>query len=290
MESLRVAHFREVSRSKRQLEEVLLKQESISKTLQKLSADRKFLEKRLRYDKDGKKSNPISLSGMKASDPEKLGVELIRLYKNWKPETDDENVRKIGALYGFGLYIRREPEAYEDKGQLCYRYHHRFYAQRGADGIRYTYNNGIPDTENPKQASRHFLMALGRMGPLEKKYQKQIQAQGKQRSSLEQLAKKPFEKEEELREMKSKLSSLEREIAVNIQEKQFQKETRDQPSMGSRSGRLIRKKKLRKELKSKAGQKKEHNRQKLGPENAPGNIHPYQVPLHRYTFLDKAIK
>src|SRR5690606_14815737 len=161
-EGLRVAHFREVSRSKRKWEEVLVEKESTQRLLEKISADRKFLEKQLRYGKDGKKINPILLHGTREKDPEILGNFLIDIFQKWKPDTEGTDHQQIGSLYGFGLHIRREHEPYEEKGQLKYRFRHRLYAQRGPEGIRYTYNNGIPNTDDPKTASRYFLRALGR--------------------------------------------------------------------------------------------------------------------------------
>ncbi|WP_268225191.1 helicase-related protein [Sinomicrobium oceani] len=221
-EGLRIAHFREVSRSKRKWEEVLAERESTSSILGKLRQDRKYLEGQLRYDKDGKKSNPIMLNGVKEKDPEILGKRITDLFNGWKPDSDDIHHQQIGSLYGFGLYIRREHEPYEEKGLLKYRYHHRLYAQRSHEGIRYTYNNGIPNTDDPKTAARYFLRALGRMEPLEKKYEKQLQSLEKRQAALEALTKKPFAKETELRKMKDELASLERKITIKIHSKQLQ--------------------------------------------------------------------
>ncbi|SFB79720.1 Helicase conserved C-terminal domain-containing protein [Flagellimonas taeanensis] len=227
-EGLRVAHFREVSRSKRKWEEVLVEKESTQRLLEKISADRKFLEKQLRYDKGGKKINPILLHGTREKDPEILGNHLIDIFQKWKPNSEGTDHQQIGSLYGFGLHIRREHEPYEEKGQLKYRFRHRLYAQRGPEGIRYTYNNGIPNTDSPKRAARYFLQALGRMEPLEKKYEKRLQPLEKQGAALEALTNKPFTKETELRKMKDELASLERKIAVNIQAKQLLEQTQQE--------------------------------------------------------------
>ncbi|MBB6127432.1 hypothetical protein [Mucilaginibacter lappiensis] len=54
------------------------------------------------------------------------------------------------------------------------------------------------------------------------KYQKQITEADEFIPKLDELISKPFEKETELQQMKSSLSSLEREIALKIQEKQEQ--------------------------------------------------------------------
>ena len=90
--------------------------------------------------------------------------------------------------------------------------------------------NGIPDTDDPKKAVRYFLRAMGRMGPLEKKYEKQLQSLEKQQATLETLTQKPFVKETELRKMKDELASLERKITVNIQAKQLLDQTQQEQS------------------------------------------------------------
>lgn len=221
VENLKMAYYKEVSRSKFKMEELLREQKQASDVLSKIQADCKFLQKRLRFEKDGKKANPIRLEGCKSKEAEKQGQFLIGLYNNWNPGKDGPERQKIGTLYGFHLFIYRRAEAYEERGLLRYRYHNRFYAQRDQEGIRYTYNNGIPDMENPKRAARHFLMALGRMGPLGEKYQKAQTNLEKQLKEVKGLTQKPFGKEAALREMKIKLASLEREITLKIQEKQL---------------------------------------------------------------------
>ncbi len=59
MESLKTAHFREVSRSKYQLENLQHEKANTIETLQKLTADGKVYKDNLRYDKEGTKENPI---------------------------------------------------------------------------------------------------------------------------------------------------------------------------------------------------------------------------------------
>ncbi|MFW0738463.1 hypothetical protein [Flavobacterium sp. T12S277] len=89
------------------------------------------------------------------------------------------------------------------------------------EGIKYTFNGGAPNVDNPKLAARHFLNAIDRVEHLREKYQKSLNEIENQLQELQQLTTKAFSKEHELQQMKSDLSSLEREIALKIQENQL---------------------------------------------------------------------
>ncbi|HEX8331087.1 MAG TPA: hypothetical protein VF622_00625, partial [Segetibacter sp.] len=88
-------------------------------------------------------------------------------------------------------------------------------------GIKYTYNQGHPNTDNPKLAARYFLNAIDRVEALKEKYQKTLDELERNIPMVFSLANKSFEKEIELVQMKSELSKLEREIALRIQENQM---------------------------------------------------------------------
>ncbi len=223
MESLKISHFREVSRNKYQLENLQNERIATIKTLEKLTTDETTYKNKLQFEKDGTKSNLIQLDGIDLADSDGVGKHLIRLYKDWEPRNEGEHEEKIGNLYGFNLYIRRQQEAYEENGMFEYRYSNSFYAQREAGGIKYTYNNGLPNTDNPKLAARHFLNAIDRVESLKEKYERTLSELNTEIPKLEQLTTKPFLQEAELQTMKSELSNLERQIAIKIQENQLKK-------------------------------------------------------------------
>jgi hypothetical protein len=221
MESLKKAYYKEVSRTKYQVEYLLEEKAATFKTLDKLITDDSFYKKNLKYEPDGSKANPIQLYDCKVTDPENIGKQIMELYKHWKPPEGENESKQIGRLYDFGLYVKREREAYQNDGLYQYRYSNSFYAQRLEDGIKYTFNGGTPNVDNPKLASRHFLNAIDRVEHLRDKYQKSLNEIENQLPELKQLSTKAFSKEHELQQMKSDLSSLEREIALKIQENQL---------------------------------------------------------------------
>lgn len=224
MESLKVSHFREVSRNKYQLEALQNEQASTVKTLDKLRADETAYKSVLQLDKDGVKVNLIKLDNISSSDSEAIGKHIIKLYQDWKPTAAGEHTTQVGTLYGFNLYIRRQQEAYEENGVFEYRYSNSFYAQKDNEGIKYTYNNGLPNTDNPKLAARHFLNAIDRVESLKDKYEHTLADLTTAIPKLEQLTTKPFLQEAELSQMKSELANLERQIAIKIQETQLKQQ------------------------------------------------------------------
>ncbi|MEJ7827751.1 MAG: hypothetical protein WKF91_06140 [Segetibacter sp.] len=216
MESLKTAHYKEVSRAKHQLENLHNERANTIETLYKLTVDEKVYKDNLYYNREGIKENPISLNSISAVDSESIGKHLIKLYQNWKPDQDPN----IGSLYGFTLYIRQQREAIEENGGFEFRYYNTLYAERPESGIKYTYNNGHPNTDNSKLAARYFLNAIDRVEPLKIKYEKTLEDLEKNIPMVAGFTKKPFEKEAELGQMKMDLARLEREITIKIQEKE----------------------------------------------------------------------
>lgn len=220
MESLKQSHFREISRNRYQMEGLQYDLVKTKGTLEKLTADSAVYLSKLQYDPEGAKANPLNLEGVSGNDPEVIVNKVIKLYKEWKP-ADFDQPTQVGELYDFNLYIKRNREAYEENGSYEYRYSNSFYAQRGSDGIKYTYNDGQPNIDNPKLAARHFLNAIDRVVHLKEKYEKEVVRLDTEIPKLQKLTEKPFAQEAELQQMKTELANLERQIAIKIQEKQL---------------------------------------------------------------------
>ncbi|WP_277014320.1 helicase-related protein [Flavobacterium lindanitolerans] len=228
MESLRTAHFREVSRNRFALREKTEKAERNTAMLSKLKLDCELYQNRLVHEPDGTKSNPIRLAGFKSNDAEAVGNHIIDLYKNWKPQNEDSIEQKIGNLYGFDLYIRQEREPYYTDGLINYKNYNNFYATTASSGIKYTYNDGFPNIDNPKLSARHFLSAIDRTITLKQRYEKELLQFEQECPQLERLAGKPFVQEEELKNMKAELATLEKDIAKKLADKQAENADSDE--------------------------------------------------------------
>jgi N12 class adenine-specific DNA methylase len=217
LESLRNAHHKEIFRSRFKLENLQEEKGKTLQTLEKLSIDEKQYKSQLQYDKDGIKINPVQIYGLTSGDAEAIGNHLIRLYAAWKPNIGEDDNKRIGTLYGFELQIRRQKETYEDKGMFEYKYSNVFYAESKQTGIKYSWNQGHINIDNPKLAARYFLNAIDRVENLKEKYQKTLQELEQNIPMLEKIVAKPFDKENELAQFKKDVSRLEREITLKIQ-------------------------------------------------------------------------
>jgi len=221
LESLRNAHHKEVIRSRFQLENLQTDKESTAQTLSKLMIDECTYKNQLQYEKDGTKANPIKLDNCNSIEPEQIGIHLIHLSAAWKPDIGTDNIMKIGSLYDVDLYIRRQKEAYENKGLFEYRYQNVFFAESKETGIKYSWNQGHLNIDNPKLAARYFLNSIDRVEALKDKYEKNLKELDENIPMLEQLIVKPFEKETELAQLKKEVANLEREITIKIQKTQM---------------------------------------------------------------------
>jgi len=223
LESLRNAHHKEVIRSRFQLENLQADKEKTVQTFDKLTLDATAYKDQLQFDKEGIKLNPIQLDNFNSADAEAIGAYLIKQSFTWKPNLGEDGIMKIGSLYGFDLYIRRQKETYEDNAMFEYRYQNIFYAGGVASGIKYSWNQGHINIDNPKIAARYFLNAIDRVDSLKEKYQKNLKEIEQNIPMLQQLVAKPFEKENELGQLKKDVSKLEREISIKIQENQIKR-------------------------------------------------------------------
>jgi hypothetical protein len=224
LESLRHAHHKELIRSRFQLENLQNDKATTIETLDKLKTDEAAYKKVLRYEKDGAKSNPVQITGVKSTEPEAIGIHLIQLSVNWKPKLGEDDVLKIGTLYGFDCMIRRQKETLENKSMFEYRFQNIFFAESKATGIKYTWNQGHINIDNPKIAARHFLNCIDRVTALKEKYESSLKELEHNIPMLVQIVSKPFEKENELAQLKKDVANLEREITIKIQKNQLLKE------------------------------------------------------------------
>ena len=102
-----------------------------------------------------------------------------------------------------------------------YRFQNIFYAEGKESGIKYSWNQGHINIDNPKIAARYFLNAVDRVDSLKEKYEKNLKELEQNIPMLQQLVAKPFEKENELAQFKKDVSKLEREISIKIQQNQM---------------------------------------------------------------------
>jgi len=192
--------------------------EKTTKQIGNLRSDETVYKGNLKYNKDGSKSNVISLDKVVSAESEDIGKYLIKCYETWKPKPGEPSIRQIGHQYGFKLMIRHTLDTVMMNGKTQSSWYNTLYAERPETGIKYTHSSGAPNTDNPKLAARYFLNAIDKVDALLEKGQKELKELETQIPQLQTLINQPFEKEGELQQMKIELSKLEREITVKINE------------------------------------------------------------------------
>jgi len=227
LESLRVAHLKEINRSKHRIEDLFQEKDKIVELLKKLHIDQEVYRSHLQHGKDGTKLNPLQLTDCLSNDAEAMGKYLINLYQQIKPQESTIQQKKIGILYGFDCCIQCTRNAHIEKNEWVYEYQNQFYIQSPHSDLRYSYNEGRPNIDNPKLAARIFLNAIDRVNNIIEQKEHALQEMNKNISMMQQIINKPFDSEEQLRGMKKELSQIERDITIKIQERKMEKSNDD---------------------------------------------------------------
>jgi len=227
LEGNKSSHFKDVARSRYLLEDTERRKAETASTLEKLVTDEAAYLKVLKQDAKGNKLNPVKMLDKTEADPVAIGKRIIDLYKKWEPEHAEHSTYKFGELYGFSLFVSRQLAWVQTEQASKYEYVSSLYAESDITGIKYMRNNGIPNTDNPKTASKYFLNAVDNVGSLVIKYRDKLAGLEKEIPVIRELTQKPFEQEAKLAALKIELANLEQEISRKIAEKQQEPETED---------------------------------------------------------------
>ena len=105
LESLRVAHHKEVLKAKWNLDNLKNDKTHTEQTLRKLTLDESLYKSKLQFDKDGTRSNPLQLNECSSSDAEIIGKYLIKLSNEWKPASEEndsiKSVHSTTSIFSF---------------------------------------------------------------------------------------------------------------------------------------------------------------------------------------------
>lgn len=174
----------------------------------RIGKDLNQFNEKVQVDKEGNKLNPIKLDNLDSKDPKVIGDKLNQLANNAR--TNGEYF-KIGELYGFKLLVKTEES---QKEGVAFK-DNRFFIE-GEGDIKYNYNNGHIALD-PLLASSNFLKALERIPVLLEKYQSDNKKLEKDIPVLKEVIATTFKKEPELKDIKSQLDSLSRQINLSLE-------------------------------------------------------------------------
>ena len=157
-------------------------------------------------DKDGNRLNLIKLDDFPSTDEKAIGKKLQEIAKN--ATTGGQYVR-VGELYGFPIKVISETSLASGLATI----ENRFVIE---GHYKYTFNNGHLAMADPKAAATNFLNALEKIPGIISQRKEKNEALAKDIPQLQELAGKVWKKEDELKQLKSELSALDRKIQLEL--------------------------------------------------------------------------
>ena len=157
-------------------------------------------------DKEGNRLNAVKVDGVDSTDEKVIGKRLQEIAKN---ATTGGLYKPVGELYGFPIKVVSERMLKEGLEFTD----NRFVVE---GNYKYTYNNGHLAMADPIAAARNFLNALERIPSIIDQYKSKNEVLEKEIPQLQEIAGKVWKKEDELKQLKSELATLDRKIQLEL--------------------------------------------------------------------------
>ena len=157
-------------------------------------------------DKDGNRLNLIKLDDFPSTDEKAIGKKLQEIAKN---ATTGGQYVSVGELYGFPIKVISETSLASGLATI----ENRFVIE---GHYKYTFNNGHLAMADPKAAATNFLNALEKIPGIIAQRKEKNEALAKDIPQLQEIAGKVWKKEDELKQLKSELSALDRKIQLEL--------------------------------------------------------------------------
>ncbi|GHT08982.1 DNA methylase [Bacteroidia bacterium] len=175
--------------------------------ISRMKGDWETFNSHVQHDKEGNKLNPLKLDGVESADVKVLAAKLAHISDH---ATTHGEYYPIGELYGFKLLVKTEDSMKEG----LFMKENRFFIE-GEGHIKYNYNNGHIASD-PKLAVNYFLHSLEKIPTLIENHLKQNEKLSIDLPVLQGIAQTTWRKEDELKQLKSELSALNRQIQLSL--------------------------------------------------------------------------
>jgi N12 class adenine-specific DNA methylase len=226
LESERQAFNRSKSSARFRLEDIQQSIEGNNKMVTRMQNDWNSLMNRVQKDDSGNILNLIQIDGVNGPDPKAIGLKLNEMNENVR---SNEEYKKIGTLYGFNILVKTEASM---KDGFDFK-ENRFFIE-GENKIKYSYNNGHI-AKDPTLAALNFLKALERIPSLIENHKTYAGKAAKDLPVFEEVVNNSWKKEDNLKQLKSELSSLERKIQLSLNDEQPEKGEKETVQLNSNS-------------------------------------------------------
>ncbi len=97
----------------------------------------------------------------------------------------------------------------------------KYYAQHPEGGLRYSYNQGVPNFNQPRITNRQFLNSLERIEGLYTTYSNEYTTLLRDVDAISQIETRPFQRDEEISSLQEQSKKLQKEIELKINRKEF---------------------------------------------------------------------
>ena len=207
LESERKSFNRSKSTAEAKLETIMQTVTRNDDLITRISTDLQHFAQRVQRGDQGNPLNLIELDGVKGNDPKLITQKLAEI----EDKTRTHGLSQpIGKLYGFDLLVKTESSQKDGFDFI----ENRFFV-RGEGNILYNFNNGRL-AKDPKTAAQMFLRTFETISPLLEKYQNDTEKISKDIPILQEVVKETWKKEDQLKQLKSDLASLDRKIQLSL--------------------------------------------------------------------------
>jgi hypothetical protein len=179
-----------------------------------MKADRERYDKVVQRDKEGNPINNLTIDTCNLSDEKNMGIHLQGLAQ--RTDTHGQ-YQRVGEVYGFPISIISEHTLIDGREGV----QNRFVVE---GNYKYKFNNGFIAMSDTHAACMNFVNALEKIPGIIAQYEERTAKLKADIPILEGIMAKTWGKEDQLKQLKSELATLDRKIAAELAPKQEYKE------------------------------------------------------------------
>ena len=206
LESERKAHNKGISDSKFRLQTISHDIANNEAAISRMKEDAARYVEVVQRDKDDNPVNNLTIDTCNLRDEQNMGIHLQGLAM--KTDTHGQ-YKRIGEIYGFPISIISERNFVDGKETV----QNRFVVE---GNYKYKFNNGFIAMSDTHAACMNFVNALEKIPGIIEQYEERTAKLKADVPQLEAIVAKQWGKEDELKDLKSELASLDRKITAAL--------------------------------------------------------------------------
>ncbi len=214
LESERKAHNKGISDSKFRYQTITHDIANNEAAIERMKADAARYEAVVRRDKDGNPLNSLTIDTCNLTDEKNMGIHLQGLAQ--RTDTHGQ-YQRIGEVYGFPISVISERTLVDGKEAV----QNRFVVE---GNYKYKFNNGFIAMSDTHAACMNFVNALEKIPGIIAQYEERTAKLKADVPQLEAIISKQWGKEDELKQLKSDLTALDRKITAELAPKHDEKD------------------------------------------------------------------